>query len=103
MGIYAKTKHAIRYWLLRNLPPCKEAVVVISESMERTLTLREKFLLKLHIAVCSWCQWYMEHLLILRKTLRTQSDEPPEANFSTTPGLSSEARERIKERLRSGQ
>ena len=102
MGIYAKTKHAIRYWLLRNLPPCKEAVMVISNSMERPLTLREKLLLKLHLAACSWCQWYMEHLLMLRETLRTQSVGPPEANFSATQGLSAEARERIKERLRSG-
>jgi len=99
MGIYAKTKHAIRYWLLRNLPPCQEAVVVISDSMERSLTLREKFLLKLHLAVCSWCQWYMENLLMLRQTLRAQAVEPPETNFSATPGLSAEARERIKERL----
>ena len=102
MGAYAKTKHAIRYWLLRRLPACKETVEVISESMERPLTLREKFLLKLHMAVCSWCQWYMEHLLTLRETLRTQTTEPPEANFSS-PGLPSDARERIRQRLKSGQ
>lgn len=103
MGIYAKLKHAIRYWLLRNLPPCKDAVVVISESMERPLSLRERITLKLHLAACSWCQWYMEHLLMLRQTLRTQSVEPPEVNFPATEGLSAEARERIKERLKSGQ
>lgn len=100
MGLYAKTKHAIRYWLLRRLPACKETVEVISESMERPLTLRERFLLKLHMAVCSWCQWYMEHLITLRETLRTQADEPPEANFSS-PGLSPEARERIRQKLNS--
>jgi hypothetical protein len=100
MGTYDKTKHAIRFWLLRNLPACRETVAVISESMERPLTLREKFLLKLHMAVCSWCQWYMEHLLTLRETLRTQAAEPPEANFSS-PGLSPEARERIRQKLKS--
>lgn len=99
MGAYEKTKHAIRFWLLRNLPACRETVAVISESMERPLTLREKFLLKLHMAVCSWCQWYMEHLLTLRETVRTQAAEPPEANFSS-PGLSSEARERIRQKLK---
>lgn len=71
--------------------------------MERELTFRERFLLKLHLWVCSWCQWYMEHLLTIRETLRTQPAESPEINLSATPGLSPEARERLKRRISGGQ
>jgi hypothetical protein len=97
MGAYYKAKQSIRRWLLRRLPPCKDTVVVISESMERPLALRERVLLKLHLWICSWCQWYMEHLLTIRGTLRTQSAS--EANLNSVPGLSAEARERIKQKL----
>lgn len=100
MGLYDKTKHAIRFWLLRHLPACRETVATISESMERKLTLTERVKLKLHLWVCSWCQWYLEHLLTIRETLRNQPDEPSEASLSSTPGLSADARERLKQTLR---
>ncbi len=99
MGSYEKLKHAIRFWLLRKLPPCKETVVVISESMERRLTLRERILLKLHLWVCTWCQWYMEHLYVMRETVRTADFESSVLESSNGPQLSVEARERIKRKL----
>ena len=101
MGIYQKIKKSIRYWILRNLPACRQTVAIISESMERQLSLREKVLVKVHLWACSWCQWYMEHLLLLRDTLRAQPTEPSEGNLSNTPGLSDEARERLKRALSS--
>lgn len=99
MGWYDKFKHAIRFWLLRRLPTCRETVSVISQSMERKLSLRERLLLKLHLGICAWCQWYLEHLLTIRNTLRNQPAEPPEINLSSNPGLSAEARERLKRNL----
>jgi hypothetical protein len=99
MGWYEKIKHSIRYWLLRKLPPCREAVVIISESMERPLTLRERVVLMPHLWVCSWCQWYMEHLKTIRETLRRQPSQSSEGNLANTPGLSDDARERLKRNL----
>ena len=99
MGWYDKTKHAVRFWLLRRLPPCKQTVQVISQSLERPLSFRERVLLKLHLWVCMWCVWYLEHLLIMRNTLRENSSESTELDSATTPGLSAEARERIKQQL----
>ena len=99
MGWYDKTKHAVRFWLLRRLPPCKQTVEVISQSLERPLTLRERVLLKLHLWVCMWCVWYLEHLQIMRNTMRENASELPELDSPSTPGLSPEARERIKQRL----
>lgn len=99
LRLYDKTMHAVRYWLLRTLPTCKVAVAVISESLERRLTLRERVWLKLHLWVCIWCVWYRDHLLTMRETLRKQSASAEEDDASSAMTLSPEARERIKRAL----
>jgi hypothetical protein len=48
---YKKATRALRWFLLHRLPTCKQMVAVMSQSMERTLTLRERVLLKLHLWV----------------------------------------------------
>ena len=96
MSWYDRTKHAVRFWLLRRLPACKQTVEIISQSMERPLTLRERVLLKLHLWVCMWCLWYMEHLQLMRDALRVQENENDEAS---TTRLSDEARETIRRSL----
>jgi hypothetical protein len=93
------TKHAIRFFLLRRLPTCQHTVEVISQSLERSLTWRERLALKLHLWICVWCLWYLEHLQIMRKTMLTRGAETPEMDYPSAPALSSEARERIKRQL----
>src|SRR5678816_613646 len=95
--LYDKLKHSIRYRLLRTLPTCQQTVEKISQSMERRLTLRERVNLKLHLWICAWCQWYLEHLHIIRETARAKANEPPDVQSG--PGLSNDARERIRRRL----
>lgn len=97
LKFYDKLKHSIRYWLLRRLPACQQTVETISQSMERPLTLGERFKLKLHLWICVWCQWYLEHLHLIRQTSRAQADKAPE--LLTSAALSNEARERIRRRL----
>lgn len=97
---YDKLKHSIRYFLLRRLPACQQIVETISQSMERKLTLRETINLKLHLGICAWCQWYMEHLHLIRDAARAKASES--ADLPSGPALSAEARERIKRRI-SGQ
>ena len=95
---YDKLKHSIRYWLLRRLPTCAQTVEKISQSMERPLSWRERIDVKVHLWICAWCQWYLEHLHIIRETARAKADEPPDFT-SGAGGLSDEARERIRRRL----
>ena len=97
IGWYEKLKHSVRFFLLRRLPPCKQTVQVLSESLERKLTLRERVLIKLHLWVCMWCVWYVEHLQLMRSSLR--ADTGQDHVLSSTPELSDEARERLKRRL----
>jgi hypothetical protein len=94
---YDKLKHSVRYWLLRTLPTCQQTVEKISQSMERSLTLKERINLRLHLWTCAWCQWYLEHLYVIRKTARAKADESSE--FIPGAGLSNDARERIRRRL----
>lgn len=95
--LYEKLKHTVRYWLLRNLPTCQKTVATISESMERRLTLGERIKTKLHVWICVWCQWYLEHLHLVRDASRAQAEKAPEMMTDAT--LSSDARERIRRRL----
>ena len=69
--------------------------------MERQLTVRERVGLRLHLWVCSWCQWYLEHLLLIRDVARVEGSESNNAPYSSGPALSSEARERIRHNLTS--
>lgn len=102
IGFYEKGKHAVRFWLLRRLPPCKETVEIVSQSFERPLLLRERIMVRLHFWICVWCQWYMEQLQVLRETLRAKAEEGPALDSVLSPGLSFEARERIKRQLSGG-
>jgi hypothetical protein len=97
LKLYDKLKHKIRFWLLRTLPTCQQTVEKISQSMERRLTLGERIKLKLHLWICAWCQWYLEHLHVIRDAARAKGDELPD--LSSGPALSDEARERIRRNL----
>ena len=65
--------------------------------MERRLTPGERFKLKIHLWICVWCQWYLEHLQLIRDTSRAQAGKAPDVMTSAT--LSNDARERIRRRL----
>lgn len=97
LKFYDKLKHAVRYWLLRTLPTCQQTVETISQSMERRLTLSERVKVKIHFWICAWCQWYLEHLQLIRDASRAQAAQAPDR--MTTATLSNEARERIRRRL----
>ena len=97
LKLYDKLKHTVRYWLLRNLPPCQQTVEMISQSMERTLTPSERVKTRLHVWICVWCQWYLEHLQLIRNASRAQAEKAPEVMTDAT--LSNDAKERIRRRL----
>ena len=95
---YNPISKAVRFFLLRRLPPCKDLVPLMSQSMERTLTFRERFILNTHLLICAWCAWYIEHLHRMRGMLRNKVNEEPWVP-ADGPGLSEEARGRLKAAL----
>lgn len=98
-GWYERVKHGIRYFLLRRLPACTHTVELISQSLERSLTWRERIALRLHLWICVWCLWYLEHLQIMRRTMRGKAAQTSELDYPAEFALSAAARERIKRQL----
>jgi hypothetical protein len=80
------------------LPPCKEIVKIISASLDRKLTLRERLILKLHLAACEPCVRYMDQSHFLSNAVHQIDDEVKSDLYSGR--LSDEARDRIKDILR---
>lgn len=100
--LYSKATHAVRYFLLRRLPACKQMTALMSASFERRLKRRERVELKLHLWVCAWCAWYLEQLRLLQSAARLHAPETADDEMiapAPAASLSYEARERIKRAL----
>jgi hypothetical protein len=98
LNIYNKVRHEVRYFLLRRLPTCKNMTSLMSESMERPLSTRERLALNAHLLVCAWCAWYLEQLHEMRQILQRGAADAG-VGLDEKASLSSEARERIKRAL----
>jgi hypothetical protein len=70
LKVYLKIRRVVRRQLLRSQQPCREMVPLMSESMERPLSVSEQLRLKLHLIVCTWCARYLEQLNFFRQLLR---------------------------------
>jgi hypothetical protein len=97
--LFGFLKRKYNRWVWKNLPPCKEIVPIISQSQDRKLTLREKIVLKMHLAACVPCVRYLKQISFLSDALHLCDAKVPETESDTK--LSTEAREKIKNLLRS--
>ena len=50
---------------------CKLASQIISQSLDRPLTMRERLNLKLHLIICKYCKRFSQQLQTLRVALKT--------------------------------
>jgi hypothetical protein len=97
-GIIFRLRRAKNRMILRTLPPCKEIVKIVSASLDRPLTIRERLLMKVHLMACKPCVRYMEQSHFLSSAV-TQMDENLKDELFTGR-LSDEARDRIKNILK---
>lgn len=99
--LYASLKQEAIFWLARRLPTCQRYYVpLFSESLDRPLTLRERVSVRLHFFYCDPCVNYLRQLKFMREVLRLQSSRAADETGADAPGLSDEARARIKDALR---
>ncbi len=49
---------------------CKQASQLISQSLDRPLTLRERFALKLHLFICEFCKRFSQQVQSLRVAIK---------------------------------
>jgi hypothetical protein len=76
---------------------CHKAAQLISDAMDRRLSLWERFCLRVHLLLCGACRRYRWQLTILREAMK-QNPDAEEANV--TAPLGADARERIRAALR---
>lgn len=93
-------RKTLRRAILRAFPPCSEVVHIISASLDRPLSLWERFVMKMHLFACKPCVRYLDQSSYLARALKVMSGEEKASLFSGS--LREETRARIKELLRSG-
>jgi hypothetical protein len=78
---------------------CQDASRLQSEALDSRLCFSNRFGLSLHLLICRWCRRYGKQIRFLREAAHEHTDNLTEA---APAKLSSEARERIKQRLQAG-
>ena len=76
---------------------CEETAQLISEGLDRTLSLRERLTLRLHLFGCDLCTRYARQLKFLQRACA--DDE----RLTEAAELDDAARQRIRTRLQRGQ
>ena len=73
---------------------CKDVSKRVSESMDRSLPLHHRFLIKMHLMMCKYCFRFRNQLLILRDACRLENLHGED--LEDTHALSQDARDRLK-------
>ena len=87
---------AVIVWLARRLPDCKTMTERMGRTLDEPAGLRERIIQRLHLYTCQGCRRYLEQISFLRRAFRFREQDPA----ADGPGLSDEAKDRIKTRLR---
>jgi hypothetical protein len=80
---------------------CKDASHLISENLERPLSLRERWGLKLHLWLCANCRRFERQMALMRQALRMLGEraEVDAARDGDNADFPPAARERIRKAL----
>src|ERR1051326_7858439 len=79
-------------------PTCRDAARLQSEALDHSLGLRQRIGLRIHLFLCKWCRRYGKQIAFLRGAAHAHPDKMAEP---VPKKLSAEARNRIKQKLRS--
>ncbi len=94
----ANLKANFKKWLSIKAEECKQVAPLFSYSFDRKLSLLEKLRVRLHLYSCGACLNYVSNLKFMHDVFHAQ-----EENFENEKihaSLSLEAKERIKEKLK---
>ncbi|MEM9364573.1 MAG: zf-HC2 domain-containing protein [Planctomycetota bacterium] len=85
--------------------PCSEASLLMSDSMDRKLSLAERLALRGHFLACKSCPPALREMHLVRKATRALSPAPADASVQAAESvpehhLSETARQRIRQSLR---
>ena len=74
---------------------CKEASRLVSESLDRELSLYQRLTLRLHLVLCYLCARYEKHLLLIRNAVSEDSSSLEQSELMQEHALSAEAKGRL--------
>lgn len=78
---------------------CREASRLISESLDRELSRRERWSLRMHTLLCTACQRFAQQTKLIREAVANMPDAIREKWADSTTKLSVERRTQIKRLL----
>ncbi|MBK9308141.1 MAG: zf-HC2 domain-containing protein [Nitrospira sp.] len=88
-------------WLTHFLPTCQDMSQLLSDALDRRLPWPVRARMFIHLKICTVCEQYQRQLALLRRLLRQKDDSYPVDVRGSQPGLSDEAKGRIRRALES--
>lgn len=92
MNLLKSIKLRFVVWVWNHTPNCAEMSRLASRSLDGSLTLKQRWQMRLHRVICAWCRRYLQQLSFLH-TAAPQLEFP--AGERLVRGLPAEARQRI--------
>lgn len=80
---------------------CKEVSNLVSESLDRKLSFWQRMRVWMHLRMCRLCARFRKQTLFIKEAARRYLRAVENTDSEASPGLSPEARERIKRSLKS--
>jgi len=97
MNFLTKALAGLKSGLQALSPTCRDASRLQSEALDGPLPASKRIGLALHLVICKWCRRYGRQITFIHRAAHEHPDKCIEVAGKP---LSTEARERIKERLR---
>ena len=96
--MFGMIKNGFNKLVWKLLPGCKDITALVSRSMEKDLSVRERWVMKTHLYTCIACRRYLTQLEFMSEVFAKQEEKLE--NGEPSPRLSSEASERLKNALK---
>lgn len=98
LSIWSKAKLNLAKAMGRFVPSCEQVSLLVSDSMEEKLPLRNKIRVAIHLLMCQWCRRFKQQLRQIRALIRkTQAEDSIQPHPQVK--LSDSARERMQQSL----
>jgi len=75
---------------------CKQTSALVSQSLDRQLTWRERIAVRIHLWICVYCRRFAQQLNLIRRMMQAWQQQ---ATDQSELALSQAARERITQQL----
>ena len=98
-GIFNKLLAALKDWMAKKLADCRDITPTIGESIDRKISLWDRWRVRLHLFTCDRCRRYLKHVRFLRHTLRQHGEKIADPEQFAGTELRCELKDRMKQLL----